>query len=108
MRNFIKGMLTNRFGIVLATLNVCYFVSHSPGAIRLLFDFDKLMISLNTPAALLTLIPITVIKILFQMPYKFAFDQFGLVTFLFFVILQWLFIGWAAKTIARKIEAMKS
>lgn len=27
MRNFVKSLVTNRFGIVLAALNVCYFVS---------------------------------------------------------------------------------
>lgn len=107
MKEFIKNLVSNRFGIILATLNVCYFVSHNRGAIRLLANYDELMISLNSPAALLTLIPVIIIKILFQMSYQFAFDQFGLVTFLFFVTLQWLFIGYLAKTVARKIESMK-
>jgi hypothetical protein len=66
MKNFIKGLLTNRFGIILATLNLCYLVSHNPAGIRVLDNFDKLIFSLNSPAAVLTIIPITIIKFLFR------------------------------------------
>jgi len=104
MKNFVKGLITNRFGIVLAALNICYFVSHNPDSIRSLVNFDKLMISLNVPAAVLTVIPMTIIKFLFQMSYEFAYMQFGYTAFLFFVTFQWLFIGWMAKAVAQHIR----
>lgn len=100
--NFAKSLLTNRLGIVLATLNLCYFVSgnfigahFSPG------NFDKLMLSQNAPAIALCFVPNRLIHFLF--PQTDWLWQITLVFLLSFVALQWLFIGWTAKMIARKL-----
>ncbi len=106
MKNFVKGLITNRLGIVLAGLNLCYFAHDSlKGINQPLTNFDKIMLGQNSPALLLTIIPLAAVKSLFSMTmFEFLWGQFGFITFLFFVTLQWLFIGWTAKKIAQKIR----
>jgi hypothetical protein len=103
--NFTKALATNRLGIVLAALNLCYFtwdgfsvLSSLPG------NFDKIMIAQNSPAIILTIFSTETMEFLFSKPLTSVYHPFGLTVFLFLVALQWLFIGWAAKTIARKIR----
>lgn len=105
MKNLIKGLLTNRFGIVLAALNVCYFVSNNLSEIRhSLSNFDKVMLSLNFPAGVFSFASLKLIKSLFPTFYKTLDDEFGFVILLFFITLQSLFIGWTAKAIARRLQ----
>lgn len=105
LTNFAKGLLTNRFGIVLATLNVCYFAAKGFGNIIVhpLSNFDKILIIQNLPAAAFSFISLTVIKFLFTASDRFWSYRFMFLITLFFVALQWLFIGWLAKTVARKL-----
>jgi uncharacterized membrane protein YfcA len=105
MKNFIVNLLSNRFGIVLAALNLCYFVSNSFTAYahHSFNNFDKIILSLNLPAAVLTVILLWFLEFLFPPSYLFL-DCLGFGILFFFVALQWLFIGWTAKAIARRIR----
>jgi hypothetical protein len=101
----VKGLLTNRPGIVLATLNVCYFAAKDFINAPLPFgNFDKIMLSQNSPAIVLSFIPHQIIHFLFPQMEWLTLRQLTIAFLLFFVTLQWLFIGWAAKTIARKLR----
>jgi hypothetical protein len=102
MKQFIKNLISNRFAIVLAALNLCYFASNA-------FSFpsgglSKIMLSLNSPATILTLVSYKVIQFLFSASSIILYRQAGFFVFSFFIILQWLLIGWTAKTIARRIQ----
>ncbi len=124
MKKFVVNLFSNRFGIVLATLNVCYFLSetffqrvfsHTHGEScfvtkkfflfpMILSNFENLMMILNLPSIILSLIPYILLKEYLtgicaytQIKLQFAF-------FSFFVVLQWLFIAWIARTIARKFR----
>ena len=106
MKSFIKELITNRFGIVLAALNVCYFVAGDiPMAIYRTSNFSKIMICQNAPSAILTFIPLGVVKLLFPFTtFSFFEKHFGFAVFLFFVTLQWLFIAWLSRKIAQKLS----
>lgn len=105
LANFAKGLLTNHSGIVLATLNLCYFVSS--GFLEGYFslsNFDKIMLSQNAPAIALSFIPHQLIHFLFPQMDWLVLRHLTFAFLLFFVTLQWLFIAWTAKTIARKLR----
>ena len=109
MKKFVVGLLTNRFGIVLATLNVCYFAFCGFDKIFLASNnFDKIMTLLNVPSFILTALPLKVVGFLFSIRDVFSYRERLSIVFLIFVTLQWLFIGWFAKTIAQKIQAMRN
>ena len=101
---FVKGLMTNHSGIVFAALNLCYFVSKDfvKGLITL-NNFDKIMFSLNLPALILSFISDRLIYFLFQPVSWLTRNRLMFAFLLFFVTLQWLFIGWTAKMIARKL-----
>src|SRR5213592_495664 len=112
MKKFAKELVTNRFGIVTATLNICYFLlikfSHDffsdiheniplllAGNIFYWLDAysSKIMLYINSPAILISLCStfslVTDSKIPKIIEVKLFFGFF-----LFFIVLQWLFIGW--------------
>lgn len=103
--NFAKGLLTNRLGIVLATLNLCYFASSDfLSGFFALNNFDKIMLSLNAPAIVLSFVPPKLIHFLFLKIDWLTLRYLSFIFLLFFVALQWLSICLAAKTIARKLR----
>jgi hypothetical protein len=123
MRKFIGSLFSNRFGIILATLNVCYFVSrtyfqrvleHTHGESCFVFknfflfpvnnDINGLMLFQNLPAIILTLFPNFLMREFSSNLCVFTQTKFQMIFFSFFMILQWLFIGWLAKTIAGKLQ----
>jgi len=138
MKKIVVGLLTNRFGIVLAALNVCYFVSRE--AVRYTFehihgekevfgnivlekcffsgDFfltltalhaAKLIELINLPALVLSLFSSKLINTAFSPgTCFFTKAKFDLAFILFFMTLQWLSIGWMAKIIARSIRKNQS
>ena len=109
MKEFIKNLFSNRFGIILATLNLCYFLSNSyiyNGYIH--NGFEKIMVMTNFPALLLAIVSSKFVGALFQNISTHGGARFSIVLMMFFVTLQWLFIGWLSKTIARKIESRRS
>lgn len=107
--NFINGLLTNHSGIVLATLNLCYFAASGflEGKFRL-SGFDKIMLSQNAPAIILSFIPHELIHFLFPDLDWLALHYATSAFLLFFVTLQWLFIAWSAKIIAGKLMKLKT
>jgi hypothetical protein len=133
MKNLIKGMISNRFGIVLVALNVCYFVSRD--VVRYTFEhihgekyaFETIVVEkcflsgdltlvligmhlskvielMNLPAILLSIFSNKFINIAFFNVCFFTKAKFEIAFMVFFVTLQWLFIGWTAKAIARRIQ----
>jgi hypothetical protein len=106
---FVKALLSNRPGIVLATLNVCYFAARDFFiGVFPLSNFDKIMLSQNAPAIVLTFIPHHLIHFLFSQMEWLMLQRLTLVILTFFITLQWLFIGWTAKTMARKLGKRKT
>jgi hypothetical protein len=124
MRNFVKGLVTNRFGIVLAALNVCYFVSkkfvpfifsHGNEDNCIFYNhqmffwlkthYAEIILEINSVAILASMIPSKFMQIIFPEFCSFTQARFQIVFLIFFITLQWLFIGWAAKTIAQKIRS---
>ncbi|MCU1290744.1 MAG: hypothetical protein JWN60_2973 [Acidobacteria bacterium] len=123
MKKFIKELVTNRFGIVLAALNLCYLAaqkfvpyafSHGIGDECTFFrhnvffwiklHYNEAMFDINLPAALAALIHGKFTQIIFPDFCFFTHARFQIVAFAFFVTFQWLFIGWTAKTVARLIQ----
>ncbi len=117
MWNFIRSLLSNRFGIVLATLNVCYFLtrdfmtylfSHEHGVNCLVFENPQIMSwvypgVLNIPALLASVISSEIVMAIFPNFCAFTHTQIHFLTTAFFITFQWLLIGWLAKTIAQTI-----
>lgn len=133
----MRSLIASRLGIVLATLNVCYFVSRD--CVRYVFEhihgekqvFENIilekcfvssdfklvltgmklaegMVLINLPALLLSLFSSKLINISSSGVCFFTRAKFEIAFMLFFVTFQWLFIGWLAKTIALKIQSMRS
>jgi hypothetical protein len=106
MKKFIVSLFSNRFGIVLATLNVCCFVSK--GKFLLEYPLDINLYCFNLPAVISTLLSLEIVKI-FQHKLSFTAEtSLANAFFVFFIVLQWLFIAWSAKTIARKFRRAES
>ena len=109
MKKFVAALLTNRFGIVLATLNVCYFAFNGFNKIHhTIGNFHKIMWILHVPATILAGVSLKIVEFIFSVSNIFSYRQILSVTFLFFVTLQWLFVAWIAKTAAQKIQAIRS
>ncbi|MBA2737453.1 MAG: hypothetical protein H0U50_11785 [Pyrinomonadaceae bacterium] len=120
MKKFAKDLITSRFGIVLAALNICYFASrnfisyefsHGSGKacwfsnqynlLGLKTQYAEIMFSANSPAILLSFIPANLIKMIFPPLCGFEQAKIHIVLLGIFITFQWLFIAWAAKTIAQ-------
>jgi hypothetical protein len=107
MKNFIVNLFSNRFGIVLAAVNVCYFATKSQNMADVPQTFiGKAFISMNVPAFISTRLCYEIGKAFLG---EFANPVLSVKLFLFasFIVLQWLFIGWVAKTLAAKIRLAK-
>lgn len=122
MKKFVKELITNRFGIVLAALNICYFffsknyfsaffksceenysLCDRNSFYWINFYCAKLMLSIN---AVIVDITMSIYRFLpkvsnFSDSTNFQIQFF---TFFFLLIFQWLFIGWIAKNIAQGIR----
>jgi len=124
MRKFIVSLFSNRFGIVLATVNICYFLSrpffqqvfsHTHGEdcfvsdhfllfLMILSNFEQLMVNLNLPSVVLSLFPYMILRENLMKICGFTQIEIQFVFFSIFVVLQWLFIAWIARTIAQKFR----
>lgn len=122
MKKFAKELITNRFGIVLATLNICYFFfskNFFSGFFNnceenySLCDRDsfywinvycvKLMVSINS---VITDAAIFISKFLSEVA-DFSdqtYLQIQIFSFISLMIFQWLFIAWLSYKIAQKIR----
>lgn len=122
--SFVKSLLTNRLGITLAALNLCLLASRSfvqfafsPQASAECFYWNKSLfylpaittnltetfIILNLPAFMLAQIPTFLIINIFGKFCAVTEMQIGIGFFALFITLQWLFIAWLAKTLARTL-----
>ncbi|HQU83563.1 MAG TPA: hypothetical protein PKY59_10575 [Pyrinomonadaceae bacterium] len=124
MKGFIKQLLTNRLGIILATLNLCYMVS-SPffkeliskgnvGKFSAYFNYEKLIINAgssniifaaNFPSEIIASITDSLLHLFLPKIGIFENGFYQLSLFTFFMIFQWLLIGWTAKKIASAIQS---
>lgn len=105
MKKFIIQLITNRFGIILVALNLCYFVSKNNDFVRQ--PFGKLFLCANFPSAISALLSVEVVKFFshhLSFPQELAYANFF---FVFFCAAQWLFVAWFAKTLAAKIRRPK-
>lgn len=99
--NFIRSLLTNRFGIILATLNVCY----------LFWSFDTIRPKISVVFGCmnaLAMIPTAITGVLFKSFFSgLSFStsrQIMILFFAFFITLQWLLIAHLARVIAVRIS----
>ena len=104
MGKFIVNLFSNRFGIVLAALNLCYLANQIYGKIDFVPGlFGKFFFCINLPAALSSYFFYQIISVFFsRLDYRSEVN-FKLAFFGVFIVLQWLFIAWIAKTIAGKL-----
>jgi hypothetical protein len=123
--SFAKDLLTNRLGIVLVALNLCvlapknfvyYAFTHQHGTDCLIFkNFffipvtaiggpDNSLWAVNIPAIVLAQIPAYFVRIFTSDFCVYTQTKFNVFFLAVFVVLQWLFIAWAAKMIAWKIR----
>lgn len=125
MKKFVVDLFSNRLGIVLAALNVSFFVSdkvisrvfeHIHGESCVFFGklrFISPLMNLNVPDIILIQnIPATIFALISSLGMQQLFPglcAYTLIRFeIFFlislVVLQWLAIAWLAKTIAQKFR----
>ena len=109
MKKFVVNLLSNRFGIVLAALNLCYFA----GKLFVFADLSrniagKIYLSLNIPALISSgLLYESLRSFLPELSYDTRFYVIaGFVTV--FIVFQWLFIAWIAKASAQKFTQKHS
>jgi hypothetical protein len=106
MKKFIGSLFSNRFGIVLAALNVCYFVSKGSDVTNNLFG--KIFVCMNFPAAISALLAREFVEI-FSHNLSFAAEMtVANIFFAFFIAGQWLFIAWIAKTLGAKVSRLRA
>lgn len=100
MKKFVYELVTNRLGIVLAAINLCFFAKLLSKSINARENyFEIAMIVQNIPASLSAYI------VSYVPLYIFPFlHQYKLLFIIPFIVFQWLFIAWLAKFIARKLR----
>src|SRR4051812_48671893 len=105
MRKFIVNLFSNRFGIVLAALNLCYLANQIYGKIDFVpTAFAKFFFIINLPAAFSSYFFYQIISVFFS---KFEYRSevnFKLAFFGVFIVFQWLFIAWIARIITQKLR----
>jgi hypothetical protein len=125
MKKFAKELFTNRFGIVLATLNICYFVSnkfisfifaHPHGENCNFYKKHFLMLYpiferspdwgflINLPSLIASRFQGFFFLKIFPNLCNLMHMKIQIVFFTFFIALQWLFIAWLSYKIAQKIR----
>ncbi len=105
MKKFVVSLFSNRFGIVLTAINLCYLAGRGIG----LFDFlrnpsAKYFLSLNFPAVILAGLFFKISHIVFPEISFEAQTALKVSFFASFIVLQWLSIGWLTKTLAEKLR----
>jgi hypothetical protein len=102
MKNFLVNLFSNRFGIVLAALNLCYFASKIYNFTA--SPFAKIFVCAHFPAVALTIFSLEFVKLFVHKISPLAETTLGNIFFAVFVVFQWLFIAWIAKTVAQKFR----
>ena len=108
MKKFIVNLFSNRFGIVLATLNICYVAARGIGLFNFLQNPSaKYFLSLNFPSVIVAGLSFKITHIVFPEISFEAQTDLKIAFFAFFIVLQWLFIGWLTKILAEKLRKVK-
>lgn len=102
MKKLIVELFSNRFGILLATLNVCYLVSR--GEVFAHNALGKFFVSANAPAVSSTVLSLEFLTLFTGRQSPFTEYLMGNTFFVFYIVLQWLFIGWFSCTLAARIR----
>jgi hypothetical protein len=101
MKKFIFNLFLNRFGIVLATFNLCWFASNG---FRPFVPSGDYLLFLNFPAAILTSLSVLVSGI-FLPKLSFSAEMLvGNTVFAILMVFQWLFIALIAQKLAVKFQ----
>lgn len=101
MQNFLRSLFSNRFGLVLAIINLVIIAFVQSGGATLLGmeEFKRIVFIANLPARIVS---ITFTALVFDPQLaKMSFLSYYPLDNLILVLLQWLTIGWAAQKIAR-------
>ena len=108
MKKFIMSLVTNRLGIILATLNLCFFASKS-NAVQALdrIPLGRFFLVLNLPSLICAGFSSEIVISIYTGLTDSSQKKIGIFFATFFMILQWLFIGWLAKSIAGKLTRAK-
>ena len=103
MKKFVLELFTNRFGIVLAALNLCYLAGH--GLVQARRPSEALFLCLNAPAALSTSVAVFAANgFLPPALIPSGASALSAVAVLYGVsmVFQWLFIAWASRKLAAR------
>jgi hypothetical protein len=102
MKKFIVQLFSNRFGIILAALNVCYLVSC--GEVFAHNALGKFFLSINVPSICATVLSLEFLTLFTGRKSPFTEYVMGNALFVFYIVLQWLFIAWFSYALAAKIR----
>lgn len=102
MKKFVIELISNRFGIVLAALNLCYFASLGFDSIGRLSG--SVFASLNMPAAIPTAVTLLIGKLFIRDLSPIDPQTIIALVFSFFIALQWLFVAWSARRLAARFR----
>jgi hypothetical protein len=106
MKKFIVSLFSNRFGIVLAALNVCYLASKAHDLRPQPLDMPFFCV--NSPAMIFTMVTAEFLRIfsfdIFSRRHEILFEALLMFLAGSFVVLQWLFIAWIARTLSAKFR----
>ena len=106
MRKFITELFSNRFGIVLAALNLCYFASKINSFTTP--PTGKFFACANLPAIVSAALSLEFVEIFTRRLSLPTENALGSAFFGVFIVLQWLFIARIAKTLAARIRRPQS
>ena len=106
MKKFMIDLFSNRFGIVLAALNVCYLASK--GELFVYNPLGKFFLGINVPAICSTVLSLEILTLFTGRQTPLTEYMMGNTFFVIYIVLQWLAIAWLAQTLARKIRPTQS
>jgi uncharacterized membrane protein len=103
-RPFVFDLLTNRTGIFLATVNLCFFVSRDLGTNLHLNFFETVMLIQNFPAIISAILTGKFLNAVLPQLFGVSNSTVGIIFISFFIAFQWLFIAWVAKVTAKVLR----
>lgn len=106
MQNFLRSLFTNRFGLILAIINLALitFVRSGGAALLGMEQFKNQVFMMNLPARLVSVI-FTGLVFEPMRPGNRSFLTYYPLDMVILVFLQWLLIGWLAQKIAKAIRS---
>jgi hypothetical protein len=102
MRKFIVNLFSNRFGIILAAVNLCYFAFKARTFSN--HPLDVVFVCANVPAWVATFLSLGFVKLLIPGISLSTNWLLNLTLAGLSVTLQWLFIAWISKSLAQRFR----